>query len=195
MEGQIRTRAPRQRRKPKGPKRRRGTLLVGGILAVMLAAVVALRFGVLGSKSHEDSPVAQPAAAPDSPSADPGQQGAKGGIIARNPKAPISKGPTYDVETAPGTASHYVGARKDAAVATCVGHVGSTNAAGTLTNPTDAEASYRVYVSAVDSEGSALGLGEVDKTVAAGQTAHWEFQGKFGASGAQCVLRVERSAP
>lgn len=106
---------------------------------------------------------------------------------------PIPTSGNYKVSTPPGASKGYVGAAQDVKVSTCVSNKSTTLFNGTVTNPTDAVQSYRIYV-AVTLKGATVGIDEVDvNTVAARTTNKWSGGLATGADGATCVLRVERT--
>ena len=98
-----------------------------------------------------------------------------------------------DVDTPPGTAlDGFVGAREDVTLERCEPGAGWT-ASGTVTNPGSTAASYRVYVSVLDGEGT-VGLGEVRVAdLAGGATEPWQLDLDVAGEGFECVLRVERA--
>lgn len=100
-----------------------------------------------------------------------------------------------DFTVQPGTAEdEYVGALEDVQVTSCESGDGGTQIAGTVTNPTEGPANYRIYVSIMN-VGETLGIVQADvEGLAAGESAEWSKEAGAGAPDGTCVLRVERVA-
>ncbi|PJJ73530.1 hypothetical protein CLV46_3123 [Diaminobutyricimonas aerilata] len=98
-----------------------------------------------------------------------------------------------EVTDPPGTGENLVGALSDTAVTSCELADGTWNVVGTVTNPTDAPADYRIYVSLLNPESDTRALKQVDVPgVEAGATADWQTSVELADEGLTCVLRVER---
>lgn len=99
-----------------------------------------------------------------------------------------------DVDNQPGS-DDYEGARDDVTDVTCTAYSGRWAAAGIVTNPTDTNVSYRIYVSYLDRAGETLGLIERDvDDVAPLEHSEWSTELESSAVDLSCVLRVERLA-
>jgi hypothetical protein len=105
-------------------------------------------------------------------------------------------GATIDVEVRPGTADDgFVGARIDVTDEECEqDEAGGWQARGLVTNSTDADADYRIYVSFLDGADDTRGLTQADVTdLAPGDSEEWEAELALpGEDDLRCVLRVER---
>lgn len=99
-----------------------------------------------------------------------------------------------NVTNAPGSGAGLVGALADSTVKTCELSGGAWKVAGTVKNPTQGKASYRIYVSLLDAKGGTRALQEVDVAAAAGATETWSAEIATAEKGLSCVLRVERYA-
>lgn len=100
-----------------------------------------------------------------------------------------------DIVDAPGSGEDLTGALADSEVATCEQADGGWSIAGTVTNPTDAPADYRIYVSLLNGANDTRGLQQVDVAgVEPEATAEWESSIAIDEADLQCVLRVERYA-
>jgi len=98
-----------------------------------------------------------------------------------------------DIEDAPGTGEDLVGAAADAITEACERDGDEWVARGTVTNPTDGEVDYRIYVSLLNSANDTRGLQQVDvEDLGAGDTADWESRLELADEDLSCVLRVER---
>ena len=112
---------------------------------------------------------------------------------ASTPAASATAEMVTDVKTQPGVSQGYAGALKDVTVTNCNASNNPSTFSGTVKNPETTSQSYRIYVSLVNN-GKTIGLSEVDvNDVAAGAQAPWQGTLATGASGTQCVLRVERT--
>jgi hypothetical protein len=96
----------------------------------------------------------------------------------------------------PGTADDgFAGARIDVTDEECEpGEGGAWQARGLVTNPADADADYRIYVSFLDGADDTLGMTQADVTgLAPGDSEEWETELDLpGEDDLRCVLRVER---
>lgn len=100
-----------------------------------------------------------------------------------------------DITDAPGSGEGLVGAAGDAVTETCELSDGAWVATGTVTNPTDAAADYRIYVSLLNGSNDTRGLQQVNVDgVEPGGTADWESSIAVADDDLTCVLRVERYA-
>lgn len=101
--------------------------------------------------------------------------------------------PTAGEPVLPGTGEDFVGARQDVGAVDCRRDGATWRASGTVTNPADAPADYRIYVSFVDATGSTVALRQVDvPATEPGEPTQWEGSAELDGDGLQCVLRVER---
>lgn len=101
-----------------------------------------------------------------------------------------------DITDTPGSGENLVGALADTEVSTCEAADGQWNVAGTVTNPTDAAASYRIYVSLLTDTGATRALTQVNvDDLAAGAATEWSTKVDLDESKLECVLRVERYGP
>jgi hypothetical protein len=108
--------------------------------------------------------------------------------------APESVAPN-SISEQPGQAKdNYVGALKDVKMTSCKLDGASWMADGTVTNPTDADAKYRIYV-ALNVKGSTdtKALIEADVDVAKGKTEKWSAAADVADKDLICILRVERA--
>lgn len=100
-----------------------------------------------------------------------------------------------DVTDQQGTIEGFVGASDDAEVTRCEADGNGWVSEGSVTNPTDEEQSYRVYV-AFNKNRDTKGLVQVDvESVEAGRAADWKAEAPVNAEKLDCVLRVERFTP
>jgi hypothetical protein len=99
------------------------------------------------------------------------------------------------IDVAPGTSASFVGARADVSELECERDDEGWQVGGTVTNPTDESASYRIYVSFLNAQNETRGLLQVDvDDVGGGDAERWEGRLDLEDEGLQCQLRVERSA-
>lgn len=99
-------------------------------------------------------------------------------------------------EVHPGSAEDgFVGAKDDVEVSTCEEKDGSWAFGGTVTNPTDAVQSYRIYVTVKDAANATKALVQVNANdVEAGTSTEWS--GTAPVTGdLTCSTRVERFTP
>jgi len=100
-----------------------------------------------------------------------------------------------DVTDTPGSGEGLVGALADSKVTACALSDGAWNITGTVTNPSDTAANYRIYVSLLDGAGGTRALQQVDvDRVKASATSDWKTSIPTKEDGLNCVLRVERYA-
>lgn len=100
-----------------------------------------------------------------------------------------------DITEQQGSVEEFVGALEDAETDRCEAAEGGWVGEGTVTNPTGAAQSYRLYV-AFTENGDTRGLVQVDvESVPAGESAPWRAEADLSGDGLQCVLRVERFDP
>lgn len=147
-------------------------------LTAALAGVL-LTFGLVGCTGGTDDADPSPSA-----SASP------------SPSASADEAPGItDITDTPGSGEGLVGALADSAVTTCEAADGGWTVAGTVTNPTDAPALYRIYVSLLDAAGGTRALTQVDVPDAEPAAAtEWSTTIDLADEGLTCVLRVERYA-
>lgn len=101
--------------------------------------------------------------------------------------------PVIDVVNQPGSGT-FDGAREDVTDVTCASNAGIWTSAGTVTNSTEAAASYRIYVSFLDAAGETLALMERDvDALAAAASEDWSAEFSSSVEALTCVLRVERA--
>lgn len=97
-----------------------------------------------------------------------------------------------DVTDAPGTGEGFAGAVADTTV-TCDAGDGTWDVSGVVTNPTDAPADYRIYVSLLNGAGDTRALTQVDvPDVAPAAPTDWSTSVELDEPDLSCVLRVER---
>ncbi|MCS3441226.1 hypothetical protein [Microbacterium phyllosphaerae] len=100
-----------------------------------------------------------------------------------------------DIQDTPGSGEGLEGALADAEVKTCELAGDHWEVAGSVTNSSDADASYRIYVSLLTEGGDTRSLTQVDvDPIAAGAIADWETTVAVEDEALDCVLRVERYA-
>jgi hypothetical protein len=100
-----------------------------------------------------------------------------------------------DITDAPGTGENLVGALADATTDSCELDGDAWVATGSVTNPTDGNVNYRIYVSLLNGENDTRGLQQVNvDAVGAGASADWESRIEITDEDLTCVLRVERYA-
>jgi hypothetical protein len=98
------------------------------------------------------------------------------------------------VNTPPGTAKHFVGARKDVTALNCKQDGSSWVVAGKVTNPSTTKADYRIYTSFMNKVNDTRGLLETDvNAVAPEATEDWTGKLALADEDLKCVLRVERT--
>ncbi|TWX38473.1 hypothetical protein ES689_07485 [Frigoribacterium sp. ACAM 257] len=100
-----------------------------------------------------------------------------------------------DVQDVPGSGEGFAGALSDLTIATCERGDGGWTVDGTVQNPTDGAASYRLYMSLLTGGSDTRALQQVDVgPVAAGEGADWSMTIPVEEDGLTCVPRVERYA-
>lgn len=110
------------------------------------------------------------------------------------PSATTAPPTVTDIQDAPGSGGEFTGAVADTTVECAAGDDGWA-ASGTVTNPTDGVADYRIYVSFLDAAGGTRGVVQVDVDgVAAGASQDWQTTAALPDEELSCVLRVERYA-
>lgn len=98
-----------------------------------------------------------------------------------------------DIDDTPGSGENLEGALADSKVATCERDGDEWTVDGTVTNPTDAEADYRIYVSLLNGTNDTRALVQVDVDgVAPDATEDWDVSIPVAEDELSCVLRVER---
>ncbi len=147
---------------------------VGAMTRRMLGAGVALVLGVAGLSACTGD------AKPD-PTPTPTATEASAGVT--------------DITDAPGSGEGLVGALADTTVETCERGDGAWDVAGTVTNSSEASASYRIYVSLLTEGGETRALTQVDvEPIDAGAETEWSTSIDLDEEDLSCVLRVERYA-
>jgi hypothetical protein len=120
--------------------------------------------------------------------------GPSAGSEAANVDRPL--GATVEVAIDPGTANDdFAGGRIDVTDEECEQDDGGAwQARGLVTNPTDVDADYRIYVAFLDGADDTRGLTQADVTgLAPGDSQEWEAELALpGEDDLRCVLRVER---
>lgn len=102
--------------------------------------------------------------------------------------------PVISVEIDPGTAEGFEGALADVTDHQCEPHGGAWHTSGTVTNPTDDPATYRIYTSFLSGGNDAVGVLQTDVgPVDPGESEEWEGTLNLSAGNLSCVLRVERT--
>lgn len=93
----------------------------------------------------------------------------------------------------PGSGEGLVGALADSTVSNCALADGTWKVDGTVTNPTEEPANYRIYVSLLNASGETRALQQVNvDEVDAAATSNWTATVPVADEGLNCVLRVER---
>lgn len=140
--------------------------------ALVAAMTVALLAGCTGGTDDADpSPSSSPSASA-SPEESPG---------------------ITDVTDTPGSGEGLVGALADVEQNTCELAGEEWQVDGTVTNPTEEPADYRIYVSLLAAGGDTRALKQVDVDgVPGGESAPWTTAIPIAEEGLNCVLRVER---
>jgi hypothetical protein len=112
------------------------------------------------------------------------------------PPPATSGSAVVDITTPPGAAGEYEGGRSDVTRVNCERQGDVWVATGQVTNPTDTDRGYRIYVSYLAPDNDTLGLTEtgIDRLVA-GASTDWQASVTLpGAESVNCLLRVERFA-
>lgn len=100
-----------------------------------------------------------------------------------------------DIVDTPGSGEGLVGALSDTKVTTCELGDGEWNVTGTVTNSSDAGASYRIYVSLLNETGDTRSLTQVNvDPLDPGAETEWSTAVPLDEKDLNCVLRVERYA-
>jgi hypothetical protein len=174
--------------------------------------------GTLSACSGDDDPPVTTAAAEPS-GATTGDDGASPSTADPSPTtAPASTASTDDSVTAPSLAAttvptptttpnavisvvnqpgegEFEGALEDVTDIGCAAGEGTWTSSGTVTNPTDAPASYRIFVSFLDGTGETLALIETNlDAIEPGESSDFAVDFATDAADLTCVLRVERRA-
>jgi hypothetical protein len=182
-------------------RRDRPGVTLRGAVAVLAAGIVGLVLGatLLGSgilDRADDDAEQPPELLAGSASDDTTSPGAAGETDPGTTAPSTSSGGfASNFTTPPGTAGDgFEGARDDVTQLRCERQGDVWVATGQVTNPTDSDRGYRIYVSYLAPDNDTLGLSEtgVDRLVAGAST---DWQGSVTLSGAEsvrCVLRVER---
>ncbi len=163
------------------------------IVAVSLAVVVVVGASACSDDDAADTtvPVADPV---ETDLAAPNDSTTTAALV--DDTAPAESG-IVDVDVAPGTAiDGYVGAADDVGEVACSAGDGGRIASGTVTNPTDGLAGYRIYVSFLDEESETAALVQADVAeVGSGASTDWSAVAAIDDGEYTCVLRVERYTP
>jgi hypothetical protein len=142
---------------------------------VRAAAIVALALLVLGACSKDergDEPAAKSA-----PAAEPADQGE-----------------TVTATSDPPRSSGYTAAREDITALTCTRKGDSWQVVGTVENPTDVPADYRIYTLLLDGDDAVKGIAQADvEAVGANQAKEWTASIDLARDGLRCGVRVERT--
>jgi hypothetical protein len=150
---------------------------------VLMAAVLPLVLtGCFGSGGEETS---APASNPTSAEASPTPH-----------HTPLDPGNVFvDVDNSQGE-GEFVGALMDVVTSSCEGDGEVWVGSGTLSNPTDSEVDYRVWVAFIDHEGETVGLVQDNvEGVASLESGDYTVSMPYTEdSMLSCVLRVERRA-
>ncbi len=164
--------------------------LVHTLSVALLSAAVSAGCASKSTPKAEASPVVSEANSVD------------GSVAPDSAIGPDSVAPPETVQQAvtsiveqPGLAKDgYVGAAKDVKLATCNLDGAAWAADGTVTNNSDSDASYRIYV-AFNVKGSTdtKAVSEADIDVAKGKTEKWNVTADVADKDLQCILRVERA--
>jgi len=176
---------------------------VPALLLVIASSVTACSDSGNADATTSSAPTATDGAVPEptTKAVDPGENAVPSsldtgtGLTTDGAATSVPREPVLDVRIPPGTGSGFVGARADVSLMECEGSEGRWGAAGSVTNPTNDTADYRIYVAFLDSSGATAGLTQVDvESVRAGATTDWSGYVSLQASGLRCVVRVERTA-
>lgn len=163
--------------------------MVGAAMAAALAVALA---GCSASDAPE-APSEAPAEVTAAPSGDPVTPSAPEG---EEKESAIDDSSHIDVVDAPGSLPDFEGALADAHVDSFERADGGWRAEGTVSNPSEAGVAYRIYASAMGTEGQdTRGIVQVDVTdVGPGETAAWTATFPLDDEDLQLVLRVERAS-
>jgi hypothetical protein len=182
-------------------RRDRPGVTLRGAVAVLAAGIVGLVLGatLLGSgildRAGDD--VEQPPELLAGSASDATTSPDAAGETDPNTSAPSTSSREFvaNVTTSPGTADDdYEGAFADVSQVVCERQGDAWVASGQVTNPTDSDRGYRIYVAYLAPDGDTLGLSEsgVARLVAGAST---DWQGSVSLPGVEtvnCVLEVER---
>jgi hypothetical protein len=104
--------------------------------------------------------------------------------------------PSPRVSVLPGTADdEFVGARTDVGAVQCARDGDTWRVSGTVRNPLDVPADYRVYSAFVDGSGTTRDVTQIDvPAVGPREVREWGGSANLATDGLECVLRVERVA-
>ena len=98
-----------------------------------------------------------------------------------------------DIEDTPGSGDDLEGALADSKVESCEREGDEWKVRGTVTNPTDKKADYRIYVSLLNGTNDTRALVQVDVDDVKKETSEeWDVDIPVAEDGLTCVLRVER---
>ncbi|TBN58064.1 hypothetical protein EYE40_12035 [Glaciihabitans arcticus] len=98
-----------------------------------------------------------------------------------------------DIDDTPGSGEDLVGALADNTMGDCVRDGDAWKVSGTVANPTEEAASYRIYVSLLNGANDTRALVQVDvDDLAAGEEETWDTEIPVAEDDLSCVLRVER---
>lgn len=97
-----------------------------------------------------------------------------------------------DITDQQGSVEGFVGALEDSDINRCESANDGWVSEGTVTNPTDSEQNYRIYV-AFNENRDTHGLVQIDLTsVPPGSSENWKAEAPIPGDDLTCVLRVER---
>ena len=115
------------------------------------------------------------------------------GVTTTIPSATTTPAVVQDVSDSPRT-TDYVGARDEVTGITCVQDGDVWRVSGTVTNPTEAAADYRIFIAFLDGTNETRGLLQTDiNDVVAGESKDWNGELAIDADDLTCGLRVERT--
>ncbi|WP_341953159.1 hypothetical protein [Salinibacterium sp. TMP30] len=98
-----------------------------------------------------------------------------------------------DITDAPGTGENLQGALADSTVDECKRAGDEWTVSGSVTNSTDANVTYRIYISLLNGANDTRALTQVDvEATEPGASADWSTTIPVAEDGLSCVLRVER---
>jgi hypothetical protein len=165
---------------------------------VVVATCLASMLLACSDDGAPDATVVTATVASTSPSAPPTEAGSDS-VPVTDATSSATSSTTADqlieISTPPGGTGDFVGARADVSELTCEPTETGWTASGVVTNPTDAPAAYRIYVSFLDRSGTTLGVIEVGVgDVGPGEARQWSTDAAIAVDGLDCVLRVEREA-
>lgn len=176
------------------------------------AAAALVTLGTLAACSDDDTPAVSTVASEPGASADADDVPESTAPVATTPattsdSATATSGPAttlppptttpnavISIVNQPGE-GEFEGALQDVSDIGCAAADGTWTSSGTVTNPTEGSASYRIFVSFLDGAGSTVALIETNvDELGPGETGEFAVDFASDATDLTCVLRVERRA-